>query len=159
LRHDREFDGSQRVKRETREKSAIRSSKFWVRSSGNLELRTSNPLPFRRARGSARRSKTPADGSENFAGYPAASGGELHSVTRQTGSHLRLTTYEHGEHHLKIPLHYVELRTSSRVSLSSPFPLFSPVSHVSHGYPAQATYIGFATIGVSPHSGGTRLRA
>jgi predicted RNA binding protein YcfA (HicA-like mRNA interferase family) len=26
-------------------------------------------------------------------------------VTRQTGSHLRLTTYEHGEHHLTIPNH------------------------------------------------------
>ena len=28
-----------------------------------------------------------------------------YSVTRQTGSHLRLTTYEQGEHHLTIPLH------------------------------------------------------
>lgn len=28
-----------------------------------------------------------------------------YSVTRQTGSHLRLTTLEHGEHHLTIPLH------------------------------------------------------
>ena len=27
-----------------------------------------------------------------------------YSVTRQTGSHPRLTTYEHGEHHLTIPL-------------------------------------------------------
>ncbi len=26
-------------------------------------------------------------------------------VTRQTGSHLRLTTSEHGEHHLTIPDH------------------------------------------------------
>jgi predicted RNA binding protein YcfA (HicA-like mRNA interferase family) len=26
-------------------------------------------------------------------------------VTRQTGSHLRLTTSEHGEHHLTIPNH------------------------------------------------------
>lgn len=26
-------------------------------------------------------------------------------VTRQTGSHLRLTTPEHGEHHLTIPDH------------------------------------------------------
>jgi len=25
--------------------------------------------------------------------------------TRQTGSHLRLTTHEHGEHHLTIPQH------------------------------------------------------
>jgi predicted RNA binding protein YcfA (HicA-like mRNA interferase family) len=28
-----------------------------------------------------------------------------YSVTRQTGSHLRLTTQEHGEHHLTIPQH------------------------------------------------------
>ncbi|MCX5727868.1 MAG: type II toxin-antitoxin system HicA family toxin [Nitrospirae bacterium] len=28
-----------------------------------------------------------------------------YSVTRQTGSHLRLMTSEHGEHHLTIPLH------------------------------------------------------
>ena len=27
-----------------------------------------------------------------------------YSATRQTGSHLCLTTYEHGEHHLTIPL-------------------------------------------------------
>ncbi|MDF0650042.1 MAG: type II toxin-antitoxin system HicA family toxin [Nitrospira sp.] len=27
-----------------------------------------------------------------------------YSITRQTGSHLRLTTHEHGEHHLTIPL-------------------------------------------------------
>lgn len=26
-------------------------------------------------------------------------------VTRQTGSHLRLTTLDHGEHHLTIPHH------------------------------------------------------
>ena len=26
-------------------------------------------------------------------------------VTRQTGSHLRLTTTENGEHHITIPLH------------------------------------------------------
>jgi hypothetical protein len=26
-----------------------------------------------------------------------------YSMTRQAGSHLRLTTYEHGEHHLTIP--------------------------------------------------------
>ena len=26
-------------------------------------------------------------------------------ITRQTGSHIRLTTHEHGEHHLTIPLH------------------------------------------------------
>ena len=28
-----------------------------------------------------------------------------YSNTRQTGSHLRLTTHEHGEHHLTIPQH------------------------------------------------------
>ena len=28
-----------------------------------------------------------------------------YSNTRQTGSHLRLTTQEHGEHHLTIPQH------------------------------------------------------
>lgn len=26
-----------------------------------------------------------------------------YSITRQTGSHLRLTTHEHGEHHLTVP--------------------------------------------------------
>lgn len=26
-------------------------------------------------------------------------------VTRQTGSHMRLTTLEHGEHHITIPQH------------------------------------------------------
>jgi len=28
-----------------------------------------------------------------------------YSMTRQAGSHIRLTTYEHGEHHLTIPQH------------------------------------------------------
>jgi len=28
-----------------------------------------------------------------------------HQVTRQTGSHLRLTTIEAGEHHLTVPRH------------------------------------------------------
>ena len=28
-----------------------------------------------------------------------------YTVTRQTGSHLRLTTAEHGEHHITIPRH------------------------------------------------------
>ena len=28
-----------------------------------------------------------------------------YSITRQTGSHLRLTTREYGEHHLTIPQH------------------------------------------------------
>jgi len=28
-----------------------------------------------------------------------------YEITRQTGSHLRLTTTEHGEHHVTIPAH------------------------------------------------------
>ena len=28
-----------------------------------------------------------------------------YEVTRQTGSHMRLTTKEHGEHHITIPRH------------------------------------------------------
>lgn len=28
-----------------------------------------------------------------------------YSMTRQAGGHLRLTTHEHGEHHLTIPQH------------------------------------------------------
>lgn len=28
-----------------------------------------------------------------------------YSTTRQTGSHLRLTTLQHGEHHITIPQH------------------------------------------------------
>jgi len=28
-----------------------------------------------------------------------------YEVTRQTGSHMRLTTREHGEHHITIPQH------------------------------------------------------
>ena len=28
-----------------------------------------------------------------------------YQVTRQTGSHMRLTTLEHGEHHITIPQH------------------------------------------------------
>lgn len=28
-----------------------------------------------------------------------------YSITRQTGSHLRLTTQDHGQHHLTIPQH------------------------------------------------------
>ena len=28
-----------------------------------------------------------------------------YSVTRQTGSHMRLTTPEHGQHHITIPRH------------------------------------------------------
>lgn len=28
-----------------------------------------------------------------------------YSITRQTGNHLRLTTQQHGEHHLTIPQH------------------------------------------------------
>jgi len=28
-----------------------------------------------------------------------------YEVTRQTGSHLRLTTSQHGQHHITIPMH------------------------------------------------------
>ena len=28
-----------------------------------------------------------------------------YTITRQTGSHIRLTTHEHGEHHITIPNH------------------------------------------------------
>ena len=28
-----------------------------------------------------------------------------YEITRQSGSHMRLTTEEHGEHHLTIPVH------------------------------------------------------
>ncbi len=35
-----------------------------------------------------------------------------YSITRQTGSHLRLTTFEHGEHHLTIP-HHASLRVGT----------------------------------------------
>lgn len=38
-------------------------------------------------------------------------------VTRQTGSHLRLTTTEHGEHHLTIP--------NTTLSALAPCPLSS----------------------------------
>lgn len=30
-----------------------------------------------------------------------------YKVTRQTGSHLRLSTVEHGEHHVSVPAHKV----------------------------------------------------
>ena len=35
-----------------------------------------------------------------------------YSITRQAGSHLRLTTFEHGEHHLTIP-HHASLRVGT----------------------------------------------
>ena len=38
-----------------------------------------------------------------------ALGGFGYHVTRQTGSHMRLTTMERGEHHITIPAH-AELR-------------------------------------------------
>jgi predicted RNA binding protein YcfA (HicA-like mRNA interferase family) len=37
-------------------------------------------------------------------------------VTRQTGSHLRLTTLEHGEHHITIPQHH-PLRVGTLASI------------------------------------------
>ena len=39
---------------------------------------------------------------EDLAGALSAFG---YVVTRQTGSHMRLTTSEHGEHHITIPRH------------------------------------------------------
>jgi predicted RNA binding protein YcfA (HicA-like mRNA interferase family) len=35
-----------------------------------------------------------------------------YSITRQAGCHLRLTTFEHGEHHLTIP-HHASLRVGT----------------------------------------------
>ncbi len=32
-----------------------------------------------------------------------------YEITRQTGSHLRLTTYRKGEHHITIPFHVINL--------------------------------------------------
>ncbi len=40
-----------------------------------------------------------------------------YSITRQTGSHLRLTTHEHGEHHLTIPQHTHSVLEPCRPSL------------------------------------------
>ena len=37
-------------------------------------------------------------------------------ITRQTGSHLRLTTTEHGEHHVTIPSH-AELRIGTLAAI------------------------------------------
>ena len=37
-------------------------------------------------------------------------------VTRQTGSHLRLTTTQHGEHHITIPVHH-SLRTGTLAAI------------------------------------------
>jgi len=39
-----------------------------------------------------------------------------YSITRQTGSHLRLTTHEHGEHHLTVPQHSLFVLAGSRQS-------------------------------------------
>lgn len=39
-----------------------------------------------------------------------------YSVTRQTGSHMRLTTMVHGEHHLTVPNHH-HLRTGTLSSI------------------------------------------
>jgi predicted RNA binding protein YcfA (HicA-like mRNA interferase family) len=37
--------------------------------------------------------------------FVAALGALGYRVSRQTGSHARLTTMEHGEHHVTIPMH------------------------------------------------------
>ena len=39
-----------------------------------------------------------------------------YAVTRQTGSHLRLTTQQHGEHHVTIPAH-AQLRVGTLAGL------------------------------------------
>ncbi len=39
-----------------------------------------------------------------------------YQVTRQTGSHLRLTTQDHGEHHVTIPRHHA-LRVGTLASI------------------------------------------
>jgi len=39
-----------------------------------------------------------------------------YQVTRQTGSHLRLTTLEHGEHHITIP-HHSPLRVGTLAAI------------------------------------------
>ena len=41
-----------------------------------------------------------------------------YQVTRQTGSHLRLTTLEHGEHHITIPQHH-SLRVGTLAAILS----------------------------------------
>jgi predicted RNA binding protein YcfA (HicA-like mRNA interferase family) len=47
--------------------------------------------------------KLPRDVSGDGLAHGLASLG--YEITRQTGSHLRLTTTQHGEHHLTIPRH------------------------------------------------------
>jgi predicted RNA binding protein YcfA (HicA-like mRNA interferase family) len=39
-----------------------------------------------------------------------------YEVTRQTGSHMRLTTREHGEHHITIP-HHNSLRVGTLAAI------------------------------------------
>lgn len=39
-----------------------------------------------------------------------------YSVTRQSGSHLRLTTQRHGEHHITIPAH-AQLRVGTLAAI------------------------------------------
>lgn len=39
-----------------------------------------------------------------------------YTVTRQTGSHLRLTTQQHGEHHITIPVH-AQLRVGTLAAI------------------------------------------
>lgn len=50
---------------------------------------------------------------DELAAAPARVG---YSVSRQTGSHLRLTTHENGEHHVTVPRHrHLKIGTLSGV--------------------------------------------
>jgi predicted RNA binding protein YcfA (HicA-like mRNA interferase family) len=53
-----------------------------------------------------------------------------YSITRQAGSHFRLTTYEHGEHHLTIPQHTpLRIGTLSAILPMWPHISISPVNN------------------------------
>ena len=61
-----------------------------------------------------------------------------YSITRQAGSHIRLTTYEHGEHHLTIPQHTaLRIGTLSAILPMSPNTSNCPVSRSLSGYLAR----------------------
>src|SRR5206468_2544366 len=74
---------------------------------GTLSLRpgpgpAGHPAPFR-PRGSHHRLRLPRDVSGDD--LAKALGALGYRLTRQTGSHLRLTTTERGEHHVTVPRH------------------------------------------------------
>jgi predicted RNA binding protein YcfA (HicA-like mRNA interferase family) len=61
-----------------------------------------------------------------------------YSITRQAGSHLRLTTHEYGEHHFTIPPTYAASHQYSQPSSPMwPRILYSPVSSCLSGYLAE----------------------